>query len=199
MMKDFLPEKGLNKMIRLRKSSVIFNQRMVSEEKIRLLFEAARWAPSSRNTQPWRFICGLKNDTTYEKLFECLQPGNKEWAGNAPLLILTLAEMITTYKNQPNKYAWHDVGLATSMLLLQATHMGLYAHPMGGFLPDMAKDFFEIPERFEPVAMIAVGYLGNVNDFPKNLVERELTTRERKPLEQIVFRGKWNIESENSG
>ncbi len=182
----------LSKFIKNRRSSVSFSTRSVEEIKIQLLFEAARWAPSSYNEQPWRFIYGLKNGRgVYQTLFECLTEGNQEWVKNAPVLILSILKSNFSHNNLPNYYALHDVGLATENLMLQAVYMGLSAHPMGGFYKNKAVSELFIPIEFEPVAMIAVGYQGETGNLPEHLKKRELGERVRKPLSEFVFTGKW--------
>ena len=122
----------IHKLIKNRRSPVHFSDRPVEEEKLELLFEAARWAPSSHNQQPWRFILAKKDDKDYfNRLFDCLSPGNQLWAATVPVLILSIAETTSSYNKKMNKYAFHDVGLAVSNLILQATSMGLYVHQMG--------------------------------------------------------------------
>lgn len=173
-----------------RYSPLAFSDRPVEPEKIRALFEAARWAPSSFNEQPWRFIYAIReNRPEFEAMLDCLVKDNRIWARNAPMLVLSVTRMNFSRTDKPNKYAFHDVGLATGNLLTQATFMGLVAHPMGGFSVEKARQNLLIPEGFEPVAMIAMGYHGNVNDLPEDLKSRELRTRTRKPLQDIVYHG----------
>ena len=175
----------------LRYSPIAFSDRPVEQEKITALFEAARWAPSSFNEQPWRFIYALReNQTEFESLLDCLVQENRIWARKAPMLVLTAARMNVTRTGRPNKYAFHDVGLATGNFLIQATFMGLAAHPMGGFSVEKAKQNLLIPEGFEPVAMIAVGYHGDVDDLPEELKSMERRERTRKAMQEIVYSGK---------
>lgn len=182
----------LNPLIEKRRSTVSFSAKPVEGQKIHLLFEAARWAPSSYNEQPWRFIYGVKDDeNSYQKLFDCLMEGNKEWVKNAPLIILSIAKQDFTLNGNPNFYARHDVGLASENLMIQAVQMGLMVHPMGGFDKKKAVADLSIPEGFEPVAMIAVGYPGDVNDLSDDLRKREQGERVRKAQNEFVFRGQW--------
>ncbi|MBN2349859.1 MAG: nitroreductase family protein [Bacteroidales bacterium] len=176
--------------VKLRKSTVTFSERGIETEDLNLLFEAARWAPSSNNQQPWRFIVGKKDEPEhYNRLLNCLNEGNKIWAGHAPVLVLTITEKTFDYKERENIYAWHDVGLATGNLLAQATSMGIFAHVMGGFDKVKAREFFQLPPRYEPVSVIALGYKGNIRDFAPELQERENKPRERKNINQLVFNG----------
>lgn len=191
-MSTFPEHFSLNPSIEKRRSTVSFSSKPIEPQKIHLLFEAARWAPSSYNEQPWRFIYGTNDDPdNYGLLFNLLMEGNKEWVKNAPMIILSVAKLDFTLNGNPNFYARHDLGLATENLMVQAVHMGLMAHPMGGFDKKKAIADCGIPEGYEPVAMIAVGYPGEIHDLPENLRKRELTERVRKPQSDIVFRGKW--------
>ncbi|MFW6326938.1 MAG: nitroreductase family protein [Bacteroidota bacterium] len=175
-----------------RRSSVVFSEKLIEQKKIHLLFKAASLAPSSMNTQPWRFIFASKNNPEqYNMLYDSLIEENKTWAHQAPLLILSIAELISDYKNRGNAYALHDTGMATAYILLQATEMGLVSHPMGGFDKQIVRKNLEIPEKFVPVAMVAVGYPGNICKTTSDLRERELKPRSRKPLSDIVFNGKF--------
>jgi nitroreductase len=179
--------------IKTRRSPVIFSDKPVEDSKLESLFEAARWAPSSYNQQPWRFIVTVKNNKEfYKRLFDCLSPANKLWAKNVPILILSIAESISGYNHKMNKYAFHDTGMAVCNLLFQATSLGLYVHQMGGYDNNKARKVLNIPDGFDPVAVIAVGYLAQSYDgFPAELIEREKSARVRKPLRDIVFYGTW--------
>ncbi len=178
-------------MIEKRKSPRAFQDKAVTEEQLESLFEAARWAPSSMNEQPWRFIYATKEaKEDFDRLFSCLMEGNS-WASEASALFITVAKTTLDRNGKPNKYAWHDVGLATGNLLMQATHMGLYAHLMGGFLADKAQEVLGIPDGYEPVAMGAIGYIGDPETLPEQLKERELAPRARHPLNELAFKGTW--------
>ena len=124
-------------------------------------------------------------------MLECLADGNRIWASNVPVLILSIAKPHSSYNNKPNVYAMHDTGMAVANLLVQATDMGLCVHQMGGYDREMAKRMLKIPDGYEPVAMIAVGYYGNIGDLPEDLQAREKAERKRLPLEMIVFRNSW--------
>ncbi len=180
------------KWIRKRRSTVIFSDSPVDDNKLEALFEAARWAPSSRNQQPWRFVVGKKQDEkTFADMCNLLTPTNQIWACHAPVLILSVAEIISSYNGLMNSKARHDMGLAEANLMLQAVSMGLVVHPMGGFDTEKATEVLHIPEGYEPVVMIAVGYPGNASDFPKEIQDRDARKRERNPLKSFVFSGDW--------
>jgi nitroreductase len=163
---------------------------MPEQETITLLFEAARWAPSSYNAQPWKFIYGYKGDDMYPLLFGLIYETNQVWAKTAPVLILSMAEMIPPGRTSINKYAFHDTGMAVGNLLVQATDMGLYVHQMGGYDHQSARTVLNLPETYDPVAMMAVGYKGNPDILPKNVAARENQKRERNPQETFVFNHK---------
>ena len=168
-----------------------FSEQPIEPEKIRQVLEAARWAPSSYNRQPWRVFVATKDDPeAYAQLFGCLNENNRRWAHSAPVLLLTVAQH-TTDDGKPNRYARHDVGLAMGNLLAQATALGLYVHQMAGILPDEARRTFDIPEGFEPVAGVALGYLGDPETLPEDLRAREQAARTRKPLDEWVFGKTW--------
>jgi nitroreductase len=179
-----------------------FDERPVEPEKLRSLFEAARWAPSSNNEQPWRFFLATKDhQTEYDRLLACLVEGNRKWAFRAPVLILSVASMTFEDGARPNRHAYHDTGLAAENLVLQATASGLVAHQMAGFHVDKARANLNIPQGFEPVAMIAVGYPGDPNVLPDYLKQRELAPRRRNAISAFVFSGEWGKSSAlvNSG
>jgi nitroreductase len=178
--------------IRQRWSPRAFSDRKFTPPDLCRLLEAARWAPSSANEQPWSFLVATKDDQTeFEKLFSCLVPGNQRWAGAAPVLMLSISHLLFEEDKSPNRHAFHDVGLAVENLILQAMSMELFVHQMAGFDVEKAKTLFGIPEGHEPVAMIAVGYLGDADTLPDKLREREMAARSRKPLEEFVFTGRW--------
>lgn len=179
--------------IRGRWSPLAFSNRTVELEKLLILLEAARWAPSSYNEQPWSFIVATKeNQAEYDRLFSCLVEGNQAWAQNAPVLILSVAKLFFERSGDQNRHAFHDVGLATENLVIQAIALELFVHQMAGFHVDKARELFNIPEGYEPLTALAVGYLGDPQTLPEKLQARELAPRTRKPLTEFVFTGSWN-------
>ena len=164
-------------------------ERLVDAQTVGSLFEAARWAPSSSNEQPWRYIVGLNFDEAHRSILDCLAEGNRLWAGNAPLLFVAVAK--TTRNDRPNPHFAHDVGASLENLFLQAIHLGLHCHYMAGFSVDRARQAFGVPDGFEPVTAGAVGYLGDLNLLPDELKQREQRKRERKPFSEFVFTGAW--------
>ena len=159
-----------------------------------MLFEAARWAPSSNNEQPWRFIVATKeHEANWARLFDCLVEGNRRWAFRAPVLVLSIASMLFQNNGRPNRHAFHDTGLATQNLVLQAVAHGLMARQMAGFDVEKTRTDLQIPSGYEPVAIIAIGYPGNPDVLPERLRERELQPRSRRPIEEWTFSGQWGI------
>lgn len=178
--------------IRRRWSPRIFADRPVDGLTLGSLFEAARWAASCYNEQPWVFIVATKDDPeNYAKLLSCLVEFNQSWAKSAPVLMLTVARLNFERNGKPNRHALHDVGLAMGNLCAEATSRGLFLHQMAGILVDRAREVWKIPEGFEAVAGIALGYMGDASQLDEKLREREIEERKRKPLEQIVFSGEW--------
>lgn len=183
-----LPEStGLTAEIRRRWSPRAFTSKPVSQEDLRKLFEAARWAPSSYNDQPWRFIVGVKGDSAYQRIFDSLVEFNQMWAKSAPVLILTLTRKDFSHSGKPNHHGMHDLGLATAMLMVEATHLGLHTHGMAGYDHAKARSAFGIPEEYEVGAVLAVGYVGDPESLPEGMREREVEPRQRKPLDEIVL------------
>lgn len=182
----------VHSLIQDRWSPRAFDSKPVENEKLEALFNAARWAPSAMNEQPWRFVYATKDDPeAYQKLLSCLVEANQVWARNAPVLILSVAKTNYSNNGNSNAYAWHDAGMATANLALQATELGLHLHIMGGFSADMARKVLNLPEGYEPVSMIALGYLGDADQLPEHLKAREGAPRNRKPLQELVFNGTW--------
>ena len=166
----------------------------VSHAQIINLLEAARWAPSSYNDQPWRFIVCNKNTDSdaWQKAFDCLMPSNQAWVANVPVLILGCANTVLDINQQANRFAQYDTGSAAINICLQATHIGLMAHQMGGYHVDKAREAFAMPAQYTPMSMLAVGYAGEQTQLSTDLYERDVAPRKRKPLSEIVFDGVWS-------
>jgi nitroreductase len=183
----------IEELLQRRWSPLAYSDQPVEPEKLRSVLEAARWAASSYNEQPWSFIIATKeNPTEFDRLLSCLAEGNQEWAKNAPVLMLSVAKLHFERNGAENRHAFHDVGAASANLCIQATALGLFAHQMAGFDVAKAKELYNIPEGYESVAAIALGYLGDPNTLSERLQQREFSPRTRKPLEQFVFTGDWN-------
>jgi nitroreductase len=174
--------------IHQRWSARAFSDRQVGAAELVSVFDAARWAPSSGNGQPWRFLAGQLGDSTYGKILSALVDFNKSWASKAPVLILGTALSINPKNRNPNAYALFDLGAASFSIALQAESMGLTAHQMAGFDHEAARTALAIPEEYALGSVIALGYPGEPSALAnEELKKRELAPRERKPLSEIVF------------
>ncbi|MBV8378864.1 MAG: nitroreductase family protein [Verrucomicrobia bacterium] len=183
-------------LIATRWSPYSFANRTVSDDDLRSLFEAARWAASSYNEQPWSYILAKKEDAAeFERLLSCLVEPNQVWARFASALALGISSLNFARDKKPNRAAVHDLGLAAGSLLLEATSRGLAIHQMIGILPDKARELYSIPEGCEPMTAIAIGYAGVQNDLPENVRTRDAARRPRKQLKEFVFGGKWGVPS----
>lgn len=166
----------------------------VTHEQIIALLEAARWAPSCYGDQPWRLIVWNKNTDAqaWQQAFDCLAPSNQTWVKDAPVLFLVCADTLFKHNQQPNRWAQYDTGAAAENLCLQAVSMGLMAHQMGGFNADLARDAFNIPAQFTPMAMICVGFAADIATVTGEALTREIAARSRRPLNELFFAGAWN-------
>ncbi len=183
----------IHELIANRRSGRSFSSKPLAPATIGSLLEAARWAASCSNEQPWNFIVTEKEkqQSGHDRLLACLVEFNIEWAQHAPLLILSVARLNFAATGKPNHHALYDVGQAGANLALQATALGLVAHPMAGFDIEKARHEFAIPPDHEPATVIAVGYPGNSATLPDKLQKRELAPRQRKPLTAFVFSATW--------
>ena len=168
-----------------------FSKKPVSEETLLTLFEAARWAASSMNEQPWRFVYAHKGESEYEAIANALYDGNK-WAEQAPVLIIAAAKQTFSKNGKINASALYDLGLAVGNLSTQATEEGLSLHQMGGFDKQIVTENFHLDEDILPVVIIALGYAGSPDQLPEPLYSREVSERTRKPLSDISFHGSLN-------
>lgn len=173
--------------IKHRRSRRAYADKMVEPEKIHSLFEAARWAPSSLNEQPWFYVYATRGQDLWNKIFEAVKEGNKIWAQNAPLLICSFARKNFIRFDSPNPSARYDLGAANAFLSLQAAHLGLNVHQMAGFDQKVIITNLGVPDRYEPVIVIAIGYLGDVETLPENLKARENAPRERFVEQEFVM------------
>ena len=185
-------EYPVHELIAKRHSGRAFSSQPVDAATIGSLLEAARWAASCSNEQPWSFLVTQpETPSGYDRLLGCLVEFNVEWAQRAPVLILSVARHNFVSTGKPNRHALHDVGQASANLALQAAALGLMAHCMAGFDVEKARNEFAIPEGFDPVAVIAAGYPGDPASLPDKLRQRELAPRQRKPMRDFVFSGSW--------
>jgi len=174
-----------------------FADRPVEPEKLRQLFEAARWAASSYNEQPWRYLVATKDSPdAYERLLNCLGEFNQQWAKTAPVLMLGFYKTTFSRNDKPNRCAPHDLGAASAQLTAQATALGLYVHQMAGIRKDVIHETYDVPDGFEPMAALAVGYLGDPDVLPEQLAKRERNERTRRSLTETVFGDDWGEAAE---
>lgn len=155
-----------------------FSKEEVSNEAVMTLLEAARWAASTSNTQPWRFIAGRAGNENFEKILDTLAVGNQLWAKDAPVLIATFIKGGSLY----------DLGLAVGNLSTQATSMNLYVHQMAGFDKAKMMENFSLSDEYQAVTVLAVGYLGEPDALQEPFKSRELTAQTRLPLEELLLK-----------
>ena len=183
---DTLP--SVHDLFRARWSPRAFSDRDVSNADLETIFEAARWAASSFNEQPWRFLVARKSDpAAYDKILNVLLPFNRAWAQSAPVLFIMAAKRTFSHSGAENLYGVHDAGQALAHAFLQATALGLHAHGMAGFDRDRARSELGIPDDYDLGAAVALGYLGSPEQLPDQHRQSELAPRTRKPLNEIVF------------
>ena len=157
------------------------------------LLEAARWAASCFNDQPWRFVvCDKATDeVAWQQAFGTLVEKNRQWAKNAPLLILSVAMEHFNHNGKPNRWAMYDTGAASASLCLQATALGLIVHQMGGFDAEKAREVFQLPANCQPMAMMAVGYQADIGQLDDEFKSAELAERVRAELNERFYAGQW--------
>lgn len=181
------PVEGMLPTLAHRWSPRAFKETPVPANDLKIILEAARWAASSSNEQPWRFLVGVKGSETHQKIFDTLVGFNQSWAGKAGVLILSISHLKDS-KGNPNRYASYDLGQSVVSLILQATALGLATHSMGGFDHEAALRAFDLTDEYALGAVIAIGY----QDEPAALAnealrEREIAPRKRKPLSEIAL------------
>jgi nitroreductase len=191
--KQAIPAPGVLPIIHQRWSARAFADKDVPADDLKRVFEAARWAPSSFNEQPWRYIVGTRGEgtrgmETHQKIHESLVGFNQQWAGKAPVLILGVAKTRFSHNDAPNSYAVYDLGAATAYMALQAAALGLTTHQMAGFDREKARKLLAVPEGFEFGSVMALGYQGEPQTLGnEELRKRETEPRQRKPLHELVY------------
>ena len=182
----------VHELIRERWSPRAFADKLVAQNVLRSIFEAARWAPSSNNEQPWAYLVAARDDKeNFEKVLSVLVEFNANWAKGAAVLAIAVAELAFAKNNAPNRNAQYDTGAATALLTVEATAHGLFVHQMAGFDPEKARQVFGIPAGWEAIAAIAIGYAGDPATLPQPLQDREMAPRKRKPIAEFVMAGHW--------
>jgi len=175
-------------LIEQRRSRRAYSSQPIESEKILSLFEAARWAPSSMNEQPWAYLYATSDQPElYNQLLNVLNESNRVWASHAPMLILSMARKTHFRNGAINAAAKYDVGAANAFLSMQATRLGLNVHQMGGYDRQKAIETFNIPETHEPIVIMAIGYLGDSENLSESLKQREVAPRERYTQEVFVM------------
>jgi nitroreductase len=186
-----MKEELILEIIKERWSPYSFSPAEVEDFKLKAMFEAAGHAPSAFNEQPWSFVFATRKEgKVFDDFAGFLADQNRLWASNAYCLIISMARTSFTVSGKPNRYAFHDTGMAVSHLLLQAQALDLYVHQMAGYSVDKVKEYFNLDSDNEPVAMMAVGYLGDGEGLPTEILKRDEQRRPRKPVGLIAFRGR---------
>ncbi len=196
-MKKITPNKyPINDLVKKRWSPRAFSETQVEEEKLASIFEAARWAPSAFNEQPWRFIVGQKGSETYDKILKSLVEWNQQWAGKAAVLVLNIAANNFSHNGKTNAVAQYDLGQAVAFMISEAVNQGLVSHEMSGFDAGVAARLLQIPDNFQAVSVTAIGYYGDKNLLPDDMLQSEMEERKRRSLNETVFVGNFGEASD---
>ena len=179
--------------IQERWSPYSFSLAPVEEFKLKAMFEAASCAPSCNNEQPWLFVVSKReNEAVFNDYIGFMVDGNKIWAKNAYAIVISMARTRFSHSGKPNRWAFHDTGMAVSNLLLQALALDVYVHQMGGYSVEKVKEYFKLGDDIEPVAMMAIGYLGDGSSLTPELLKRDETRRPRKSVSEFVYKNSLN-------
>lgn len=178
---------SFNSLIENRWSTRAFRPTKIEQGKINSILEAACWAPSAFNEQPWRFIIGSKGGETYDKIFETLIEWNQKWAAKADVLVLNIAKRNFTHNKMPNATFEYDLGQAVAFMTLEVVNQGLFSHQMTGFDSKKAAELFNINDDFKIVSVIAIGHYGNTEELPEDMANSEKAERNRKSFDSLVF------------
>lgn len=185
----------IHPVLKKRWSPRAFSDKPVEPEKVRSLFEAARWTPSSFNQQPWRYIIGFKGDETYTLIMDALTANNRNWALNAPVLIAAFGRKFLNESEDNNMAYQYDTGQSVASMTFQATEEGLFVRQMGGFNARTMAGNFQVPVHYKPLVVLAVGYIGEPELLPKELEAKERKERTRFDFDDIVFSGNFGRKS----
>jgi nitroreductase len=173
-------------------SPYAFDERLIDDAELLSLFEAARWAASAYNEQPWRFIVTARDEfEPFGEMLTCLVDANSTWAAHASALAIGVVSLNFAHNGQANAMAVHDLGLASATLTIEAAARGIQVHQMSGILPDQARELFNIPKDFAAVTALAIGYPGEAPDQGEGIRERDQMPRSRRPLAETLFTGTW--------
>jgi nitroreductase len=200
MVKKAKPDHPILDVIAERWSPYGYDGKPVSADDLKSVFEAARWAASSYNEQPWRYLVATSdNGDEFKRMLSCLVEPNQAWAGSASVLALGIASLTFARNGKPNLAAIHDLGQASAYLALEATSRGLSVHQMKGIVPDRARDLYGVPEGNEVVTALAIGYAAHPDTVIDRFREADTTPRGRKPLAEFVFSGGWGKPADFAG
>ena len=192
MRKPAPADRPIHPLLAERWSPYAFTDASVAASDLLALFEAARWAASSYNEQPWRFIVARREEpAAFEKALSCLVPFNQGWARHAPVLALGLVQTRRPGDGSPNAAAQHDLGLAAATLTVEATHRGLSVHQMSGIVADWICEAYALSDDILPLTALAIGYAASLEDTPEDLRDRQGRPRERQRLPAFVFGERW--------
>ena len=190
MKKEAITNLNLQSLLKERWSPRSFSSKVPSSENLATILEAARWAPSCNNEQPWRILLGIKGENShYDKILETLAEGNQVWAKTAPVLIILYTKKTFTRNGKPNNWAEYDAGQAAAHMSVQAMDLNIYVHQMAGFDRDLAAGLINTDEDLLPVTAMALGYIGDADQLPEDIKKRELAPRSRKKLTDIIIGG----------
>jgi len=185
MIKEAITETPVHGLIKGRWSPRAFTNDAIESDEIKTLLEAASWAASAMNAQPWRYIAAQKGTAVFQQMWECMMPGNQLWTDKASVIILSIGTK--TFENgAENKTFMHDVGMANANLVTQGISMGIFSHFIGGFHKDKTKEQFQLADNEEPICFIVLGYMGDAEQLEEPFKSRELAPRTRKPLAEIA-------------
>jgi len=179
--------------IQERWSPYSFSPAPVEDFKLKAMFEAAGYAPSCNNEQPWLFVITTREDeSVFKDYLGFMTEGNKIWAKNAYAIVISMARIRFLHSGKPNRWAFHDTGMAVSNLLLQGLALDVYVHQMGGYYVEKVKEYFKLGDDIDPVAMMAVGYMGDGSSLTPELLKRDEARRPRKSINEFVYKNSLN-------
>ena len=187
------PDPDVTPLLRALRSRRTFLPEPVDRRDLELLLDAARWAPSTWNAQPARFVLVHRTDAdVFDAVVASLSSSNRRWAAHAPLLIVVVADPLLA-DGSPNAHAWHDVGIASTCMVVQAMALGLHVQSMAGFRPDEAARAVGVPADHDVVTVLAVGRIDPATSpVPDDVVQRDAQPRSRKPVTEVVREGRWD-------
>ena len=193
MSKEASPDHPVHELVARRWSPYGFADREVADDVLASLFEAARWAASAFNEQPWRYIVARRSDReAFARMLPCLVEANQAWAQAASALVLGICKTEFSHNSAANRVALHDLGLAAATLTFEATARGLHVHQMAGIVPETIRSTYDVPEGYEPATAIAIGYAAELSSLPPDIAKRDAAPRARKPLAEFVFGQRWD-------